>query len=86
MSFLELAKARYSVRKFKPDAIEDDALEAFERGIGSCWGGAFAADAIEEALSLPDNVRVTAMLPLGYSEPDAFHSAIRELSDTVEFL
>ena len=167
MSFLELAKARYSVRKFKPDAIEDDELEAileagrvaptacnnqaqkiyvvksesirknlaevcrytfdapvilvigydkerdwknrrmpgyssgetdaaivcthmmleaFERGIGSCWGGAFAADAIEEALSLPDNVRVTAMLPLGYSEPDAFHSAIRELSDTVEFL
>ncbi len=169
--FLELAKARYSVRKFKEDAIEEEKLsaileagrvaptacnnqpqkiyvvkseavrqklaevcrytfdapvilvigydrerdwknrrmpgyssgetdaaivtthmmlEAWEQGIGSCWVGAFAADPVREALSLPETVRVTAMLPLGYpaddAEPAAFHTAYRDLSDTVETL
>ena len=168
MTFLELAKARYSVRKFKNDMIEDakleaileagrvaptacnfqpqkiyivkseenrkklaevcrftfdapvvlvigydkerdwknrrmpgyssgetDAaivcthmmLEAWEQGIGSCWVGAFAADAVEEALALPENIRVTAMLPLGYAaddaEPAEFHNAYRDWDDTI---
>ena len=171
MTFLELVKARYSVRKFKSDAIEDAKLQAileaghvaptacnnqpqriyvvkgeearkklaevcrytfdapvilvigydkerdwknrrmpgyssgetdaaivcthmmlaaWEQGIGSCWVGAFSADAVEAALSLPESVRVTAMLPIGYAaddaEPAAFHSTYRALSDTVEFL
>lgn len=168
MTFLELAKARYSVRKFKNDIIEDaklnaileagrvaptacnfqpqkiyvvkseenrkklaevcrytfdapvilvigydkerdwknrrmpgyssgetDAaivcthmmLEAWEHGIGSCWVGAFASDAVEQALSLPDNIRVTAMLPLGYAADDAqpaeLHNTYRDLDDTI---
>ncbi len=65
-------------------------LEAFAQGIGSCWVGAFSADAVEEVLSLPETVRVTAMLPLGYAadgaEPAAFHSTYRDIADTVEFL
>lgn len=62
-------------------------LAAWEQGIGSCWVGAFAADAVEAALALPENIRITAMLPLGYAaddaEPAAFHSAYRDLDDTV---
>jgi nitroreductase len=62
-------------------------LEAWELGIGSCWVGAFSADAIHDAISLPENVRVTAMLPIGYAaddaEPASFHSVYRELEDTV---
>ena len=65
-------------------------LQAADLGIGSCWVGAFAADSVREALSLPETVRVTAMLPLGYpaddAEPAAFHTAYRDLSDTVEVL
>ena len=171
MTFLELAKARYSVRKFKKDTIEDAKLDAileagrvaptacnnqpqkiyvvkseegraklaevcrftfdapvilvigydrerdwknrrmpgygsgetdaaivcthmmfaaWEQGIGSCWVGAFAADAVEEALALPENIRVTAMLPIGYAaddaEPAALHSMYRELEDTITIL
>ena len=62
-------------------------LEAWEQGIGSCWVGAFAADAVEEALALPENIRVTAMLPLGYAaddaEPAEFHNAYRDWDDTI---
>ena len=171
MTFLELAKARYSVRSFKPDAIEGAKLEAileagriaptacnnqpqkiyvvkgeenrkrlaevcrytfdapvilvigydkerdwknrrmpgyssgetdaaivcthmmlaaWEQGIGSCWVGAFAADAVAAALSVPPTVRVTAMLPLGYiadgAAPATYHTEKRPLRDTVEFL
>lgn len=171
MTFLELARARYSVRKFKNDMIEDEKLgailaaghsaptacnfqpqriyvvksetlrkrlaevcrytfdapvilvvgydkerdwknrrmpgyssgetdaaivcthmmlEAWEQGIGSCWVGAFAADAVEAALSLPENIRVTAMLPIGYAADDAvpasYHTAYRELDDVVSYL
>ena len=171
MTFLELAKARYSVRKFKNDTIEDakleaileagrvaptacnnqpqkiyvvkseenrkklaevcrftfdapvilmiaydkerdwknrrmpgyssgetDAaivcthmiLEAWEQGIGSCWVGAFASDAVEEALSLPENIRVTALLPIGYAADDAepawLHNTYRDWNDTITVL
>ncbi len=65
-------------------------LEAWEQGIGSCWVGAFAADAVEAALSLPESIRVTAMLPLGYAaddaEPSALHSTYRDFSDTITML
>ena len=60
---------------------------AWEQGIGSCWVGAFAADAVEEALSLPENIRITAMLPIGYAaddaEPAALHCSYRALDDTI---
>ena len=152
MTFLELAKARYSVRKFKSDMIEDDKLEAileagrvaptacnnqpqriyiagseearqklasvcrctfgapmilvvcydrtrdwknkfmpgyesgetdaaiacthmmleaWELGIGSCWVGYFNADQVREILGLPENVTVSALLPMGYPAEDA---------------
>jgi nitroreductase len=62
-------------------------LEAWEQGIGSCWVGAFAADAVEEALVLPESIRVTAMLPLGYAaddaEPAEFHNTYRTRDDTI---
>ena len=62
-------------------------LEAWEQGIGSCWVGAFAADAVEEALALPENIRVTAMLPLGYAaddaEPAELHNTYRDWDDTI---
>ena len=62
-------------------------LEAWEQGIGSCWVGAFSADAVEEALALPENIRVTAMLPLGYAaddaEPAELHNTYRDRDDTI---
>ena len=62
-------------------------LEAWEQGIGSCWVGYFNADAVARALDLPENICVTAMLPLGYpaddAEPLALHDAFRDWEDTI---
>lgn len=62
-------------------------MEAWEQGIGSCWVGWFNADEVAKALELPENIRVCALLPIGYAsedtEPAPSHSACREFSDTV---
>ena len=60
---------------------------AWELGIGSCWVGYFNADEVASALDLPKDVRVTAMLPIGYPSEDAeplnLHFESRTLEDTV---
>ncbi len=60
-------------------------LEAAELGIGSCWVGYFNSDQVSEVLGLPENVTVSALLPIGYPADDAtpapLHTQYRELDD-----
>ncbi|MBE6638777.1 MAG: nitroreductase [Ruminococcaceae bacterium] len=60
-------------------------LAAWEQGIGSCWVGRFNADEVKEALSLPENIRVTSLLPIGYAaeeaQPSLRHTVYREMED-----
>ncbi len=62
-------------------------LEAFEQGIGSCWVGYFNSEDIRVVLELPEKIKITAMLPIGYpaddAEPLSLHSEFREYSDTI---
>ena len=63
-------------------------LQAFELGIGSCWVGYFNPQVVAETLGLPENVTVSALLPMGYPAEDAkplpLHSQFRDLADMVE--
>ena len=63
-------------------------LQAFELGIGSCWVGYFNANAVSDVLGLPENLTVSALLPMGYPAEDAaplpLHTQYRDLADTVE--
>jgi nitroreductase len=65
-------------------------LEAWEQGIASCWVGWFNADEIAKALSLPENLCVCSLLPIGYAADDAtptkLHTRIREFDDTIAFM
>lgn len=65
-------------------------LEAWEQGIGSCWVGMFNAEQVSAALGLPEDVLVTALMPMGYAaddaEPIALHFASREDADMIEVL
>ena len=62
-------------------------LAAWEQGIGSCWVGYFNPDDIHRVLDLPEHIRVTALLPMGYPAEDAtpldLHNTYRELDDMV---
>ena len=50
-------------------AMENMALVAHERGLGTCWLGAFYEDQVKALLGIPgDAVRVVGMLAVGYPE------------------
>ena len=65
-------------------------LAAFEEGIGSCWVGVFNSEEVKSILGLPENLVVTALMPMGYPAPGAtptpFHSEIRPKEATVKVI
>ena len=46
-------------------AIEHIVLEAVELGLGSCWVRLFDEQKVKQLLSLPENLVVVALLPVG---------------------
>ena len=63
-------------------------FQAFELGIGSCWVGYFNANEVANVLGLPENITVSALLPIGYpadnAQPAPLHTQYREFADTIE--
>ena len=47
-------------------AVDHMTLAAVEEDLGTCWIGAFYEDKVKEILGVPEDVRVVALLPLGY--------------------
>lgn len=62
-------------------------LEAQEQGLGTCWVAYFNYGEVEQILGVPENVRITAMMPIGYPADDAApsprHEQIRDIAETV---
>ena len=62
-------------------------LQAADLGIGSCWVGYFNAHTVAEVLDLPENVTVSALLPIGYAtenaQPAPLHTQYRDFTDTI---
>lgn len=49
-------------------AMEHLILAAADKGLGTCWIGAFDEAKAKKALGVPDNIRVVASTPLGYPD------------------
>jgi len=49
-------------------AITHITLSAAAEGLGTCWIGAFSENQVREVLQIPQNIRVVAVLPLGYPQ------------------
>ena len=47
-------------------ALDHMTLAAAALGLGTCWIGAFYEDLVKEILGVPPEIRVVALLPLGY--------------------
>jgi nitroreductase len=47
-------------------AVDHMTLVAVEEGLGTCWIGAFDEKKVKEILNIPVDVRVVALLTLGY--------------------
>ncbi|MGD8996862.1 MAG: nitroreductase family protein [Anaerolineae bacterium] len=60
-------------------------LAAANEGLGTCWIGAFDADAAREVLGLPDDVEPIVFTPLGYPDDEPGAKKRRPLSDLVRY-
>ncbi|NYT02093.1 MAG: nitroreductase [Methanosarcinales archaeon] len=64
-------------------AVDHMTLQAVELGLGTCWIGAFYEDQVKEILGVPTEVRVVALLPLGYpaeSTPPTRRKTLEEVT------
>ena len=49
-------------------SLEHLLLAARDRGLGTCWIGGFDEKTVKDAIEAPENVRIVAYTPLGYSD------------------
>jgi len=47
-------------------AVEHMILEAWEQGLGTVWVGGFRESKVRTALGIPENIKVVALVPIGY--------------------
>ncbi len=49
-------------------AVQNLMLKAFELGLGTCFVGAFEEEKIQEIIAAPSEVRIEAIIPIGYPD------------------
>jgi nitroreductase len=66
-------------------AVDHMTLAAHSQGLGTCWIGAFYEDQVREILGVPANIRVVALLPLGYPSQNARATSRKSLAEVVSY-
>ena len=65
-------------------------LQAQELGIGSCWVCSFDFKKTRELFNIPDNIKIDALMPIGYASsqgvPSDRHEKRKPLDETVRYL
>jgi nitroreductase len=61
-------------------------LAAHDRGLGTCWVGAFDDDVVREALSLEENVLPVAIISVGYPDESPSPARRRDLGEIVSWV
>ncbi|MBD3179580.1 MAG: nitroreductase [Candidatus Latescibacteria bacterium] len=64
-------------------SLEHLILAAEAEGLGTCWIGAFLEEEVREILSVPDEVKIVAITPLGYPEGKKVHTSRKKLEEIV---
>ena len=67
-------------------AVDHMTLQAVHLGLGTCWVGDFNEKIVKQELEIPDNIRVAALLTVGYPKSGrASRKLRRPLSEVVSF-
>jgi nitroreductase len=64
-------------------AMEHLILAATEKGLGTCWIGAFKEKLVKDLLEVPEDVRVVAITPLGYPAAEGRLKGRKPLTEIV---
>lgn len=62
-------------------ALDHLTLAATAHGLGTCWIASFKEDKVRELLSIPQDVRVVALTPLGYPDESPERSSRKNLEE-----
>jgi nitroreductase len=62
-------------------AVQTFMLAAVDRGLGTCWIGAFNEQIVKNAMVLPENLRPMAMITLGYAKDNPKKPPRKALSE-----
>lgn len=66
-------------------AVDHMTLAAAAEGLGTCWIGAFYEDKVKEILGIPEQIRVVALLPLGYPAQAARPTPRKKLDEILAY-
>jgi len=66
-------------------ALDHLMLMAWEEGLGSCWIGAFKETEVKKILSIPEEVKVLALTPLGYPDEVPRDRGRKELGEIISY-
>ncbi|KPJ72943.1 nitroreductase [Parcubacteria bacterium DG_74_1] len=47
-------------------AVDHMTLQATEEGLGTCWIGAFSQEKVKKVLAIPEDYKLTFLMPLGF--------------------
>jgi len=67
-------------------AVENILLASVERGLASCWIGAFDEQAVRDALDVQAPITPVAVIPVGYSAESAGRPARRPIAEITTWL
>ena len=59
-------------------ALDHLSLAAVAEGLGTCWIGAFHEPQVKDLLSIPAEVKVVALMPVGYPASDELNHPVQE--------
>ncbi len=66
-------------------AVDHMTLAAVAEGLGTCWIGAFYEESVKEILGIPVQIRVVALLLLGYSAQAARPTPRKKLDEILTY-
>ncbi len=66
-------------------ALEHLILAATEKGLGTCWIGAFKEKLVKDILSIPESIRAVALTPVGYTAREGGTRGRKPLSEIVSY-
>ncbi|PQP35223.1 NAD(P)H nitroreductase [Desulfobacteraceae bacterium SEEP-SAG9] len=66
-------------------AMEHMVLKATDLGLGTCWIGWFQANKLKKILDIPEKVKVSAMLAVGYPKDAPARKRIRKPMEKILF-
>ena len=67
-------------------ALDHVSLAAVEFGLGTCWSSIFTESKVKEILEIPEEIRVVALMALGYPKDSSFSEKKRlSLQQLIKF-